>query len=610
MKEATIGAKIVMALLFGALVWGGIWGYGYFFPAPIKKAAMLAVNDLPPLTYDKNANAPLRALPDTNTLSDIPATEIRAALMGWNAQAGVLAANGGAFTMKGSIMEENGVRLHLICQNDCNKQGQELYAFAQDYKGGNTRSSKGYNMIAWMGDGCPSYLAGLNKQITEQLGADYIVQAFAAFGSSFGEDKFIFDDTHAKARIKQDPKTALKGSLVIGVLRDGDWNIAMKFADMNQILVNNDESTYDPDAMNWIGIDDYLKAVVQYTQHAKVTKKLVRNGKRVKENGADKDTTVEINGVVTWFPGDQNAFANRGGTTVASTKDFSAQMPCVFLGCKKWLQDNRAQVEKFILAASLGGDQVKSHSTWLTFASQVADKVYADGSMKAKDWENAFKGISMTDVQGNINEVGGSRVFNLADQAEYFGLNGSTDKYNAVYTTFGDLDVKAFPELVPNYPKYEDVVDLSYVMTVWTKNKSNSNMTAASVPTFKEGATMSQLVSAKSVSIEFDVNSATIKPESYSVLEGISKDLIIAENLLVSIEGHTDNTGNPDANQSLSEQRAASVKGWLQRKDPKIFKNKITSYGYGSSRPVDPNGNNNSPASRKKNRRVEIKLGR
>lgn len=607
MKEVSFGGKIALAALFGALVWGLIWGYGVLFPAPIKKAALLAVNDLPPLTYDKNASAPFHALPDTNTVSDVAATEIRAGIMGWNAQAGVLAANGGPSTMKGSIMEENGVRLRLITQNDCNKQGQELYAFAQDYKGGNTRSSKGYNMIAWMGDGCPSYLAGLNKQITEQLGPDYIIQAFAAFGSSFGEDKFIFDDSRAKVKVKQDPKTALKGALVIGVLRDGDWNIAMKFADLNQILVNNDETTYDPDAMNWVGVDDYLKAAQQYAQHTKVTKKLVRNGKRVKENGADKDTTIEITGCVTWFPGDQNAFANRGGTTVASTKDFAAQMPNVWLAPKKWLQDNRSQVEKFILAASLGGDQVKSHATWLTFASQVADKVYADGSMKAKDWEDAFKGISSTDAQGNINEIGGSRVFNLADQAEYFGLNGSTDKYNAVYTAFGDLDVKAFPELVPTYPKYEDVVDLSYVMTVWTKNKSNSNMTVASVPTFKTGSTMSQAFSSKSVSIEFDVNSATIKPSSYPTLEALSKDLIIAEGLYVSIEGHTDNTGDAAHNRTLSEERAASVKAWFQKKDSKIFNNQITSSGYGPDRPI---ADNSSAAGRQKNRRVEIKLGR
>ncbi len=376
----------------------------------------------------------------------------------------------------------------------------------------------------------------------------------------------------------------------------------MKYADMNQIPVNNDPTTYDPEAINWMATDDYVKAAQQYVSRVKETRPIVIKGKRT-----GRDTTITVNGCVTWFPGDKVAFEGRGGVTVASTKDFGAQMANVWLAPKKFLEDNRAYVEKFILAASLGGDQIKSHSTALTFASKISSKVYGDASMSASDWESAFKGIQMTDAQGNINEVGGSRVFNLADQAEYFGLNGGTDKYNAVYTTFGDLCVKAYPEIVSSYPPYDEVVDLSYVSEVYRKNKNNKNMTTASVPTFKEGETMSQLVSSKSVTIEFEFGSANISPKSNRSLQELSRDLIIAENLLVTINGHTDNVGNSQSNKNLSQQRADAVKYWLLQQNSKAFKNKITTYGFGDENPV---ASNNSDAGRQKNRRVEIKFGR
>lgn len=602
LKESTLVTKLLVVVAIIGIAYGGKLGYEKWWPKATVKSEVIAVNDLPPLAYDKNANAISRPLPDTINLSEVAAPfQIRAEIMGWNAQAGVAYANGGPQTVAKSIMEEQGVRLNLICQNNCGKQGEDVFAFAQDYAAGNKNSSKGCHTIAWMGDGVPSYLEDLNDRITKQIGPDYVLQVYATFGASFGEDKAIFEN----GSFKQDPQK-LRGSLWCGVIRDGDWNILMKYADMNQIPVNTDLTTYDPTAINWMQAPDfdYTKAAQQYVAHTKEKREIVINGKRT-----GRDTTVAVNGCVTWFPGDQVAFEGRGGVTVASTREFGAQMANTWLAPKKWLQDNRQYVEKFIYAALLGGDQVKSHESALQFACQVENKIYQDKSMTPKSWADAFKGIQYTDANGNICEIGGSRVFNLADAAEYYGLtNGGTDKYQAVYTTFGDLCVKAYPKDVPAYPKYEDVVDLSYMTEVYNKNKG-ANTSVASMPTFKEGQVITSSFSAKKVSIEFDLGSANIKPSSYATLASISNDLVVAENLLVTVEGHTDNTGNSDANLKLSQQRADAVKNWLMQKNPKLFKNKITSVGYGQDRPADPNADNNSAGARAKNRRVEIKLG-
>lgn len=602
-KMTPLGMGLSAIVIF--LVCLGLYkAYDKYMPKKTKKSAIISVNDLPPLKYDKGSSAPFKQLPDSNNTADVSSIQIRAGLMGWNAQAGVLAANGGVNTMKGSIMEEQGVNLKLICQNDCNQQETQLLAFITDYAAGNKNSSKGYNMIAWMGDGCPSYLAGFNATITKQVGAEYIAQVFYVAGSSFGEDKFIFAD-EGDVKVKQDPMTALKGSLVVGVLRDGDWNIAMQFANMNQVPVNNDPTTYDRNAINWMGVDDFMKASAQYNSRVKDHRKIVENGKIT-----GRDTDVTVNGVVSWFPGDMTALSGRGGVTVASTKDFGAQMPCAFLASKKWLEDNRAVVEKFILASALGCDQVKSHSTWLTYASMVADKVYQDKTMKPSDWEKAFVGFPYTGTDGKINTIGGSRVFNLADDAEYFGFNGGVDKYAAVYATFADLDMKSYPELFQKenaIPKYDDVVNTSYMLEVYSKNKNNSNMTVASNPTYQQGE-VTEKVTQGNYTIEFDVNSATLRPSSYALLDKLANNFVVAENLKAEIIGHTDNTGNDADNNSLSERRAQAIVDYLVSKNAS-FRNRVSAKGVGSSDPlknIDPN----SKSGRQANRRVEIIMGR
>jgi outer membrane protein OmpA-like peptidoglycan-associated protein len=594
-KNATMFSKLLMAVAVFVI------GYGVKYvvldsgliPKSVKESKVVTVNDLPPLSYDKTANAPLADLP-TKDATDMVGGEIRAGVMGWNAQSGVLFANGGVATTKGSFMEQNGVKLRLITQNNCTEQGTQLYAFIEDYAKGNLNSQKGYQMIAWMGDGVPGLLTGLNETIKKNLGEEYMVKVFTANGASFGEDKFL-----GRPTAKRDPQ-ALRGSLVVGVILDGDWNIAMKYCSDNQIPVNNDPTTYDPNAVNWMGVDDYLKASEIYIAGQREKRPIVINGKRV-----GRDTTVVVDGVVTWTPGDVTAVQQKGGlVNLASTKDYGAQMPNAWLASNKWLQDNRKKVEGFILAAGLGGDQVKSHSRALTYATEIAAELYGD--LSASDWEKYFKGFSYTDAQGNIVELGGSRVFNLADNAVYFGLNGGVNKYEAVYTTFGDIAVASYPERLPSYLPVNEVLDLSYLTAVYTRNKNNAQMTVASEPIFKKGETMTSLVSSKSVSIEFETGSARISPVSTLTLEKITRDLVVAENLLVSINGHTDNTGDAQSNLELSQARANAVREWLTTKDPD-FKNKITTNGFGQDQPIASNA---TATGRAKNRRVEIKLGR
>lgn len=103
--------------------------------------------------------------------------------------------------------------------------------------------------------------------------------------------------------------------------------------------------------------------------------------------------------------------------------------------------------------------------------------------------------------------------------------------------------------------------------------------------------------------IYFETNKAILKPESYTQLDIIFGILQGDATLNVDIEGHTDNTGKPENNLELSQQRADVCKNYLIKKG--LAESRITSVGYGDMRPVADNSTEEGKA---KNRRTEFIL--
>jgi outer membrane protein OmpA-like peptidoglycan-associated protein len=71
----------------------------------------------------------------------------------------------------------------------------------------------------------------------------------------------------------------------------------------------------------------------------------------------------------------------------------------------------------------------------------------------------------------------------------------------------------------------------------------------------------------------------------------------------LDIHGHTDNVGKDDYNQTLSDNRAASVKAYIASQG--VEESRLHSQGFGETTPV---ADNKTAAGRQKNRRVEMKL--
>ncbi|HUW28223.1 MAG TPA: OmpA family protein [Sulfuriferula sp.] len=101
--------------------------------------------------------------------------------------------------------------------------------------------------------------------------------------------------------------------------------------------------------------------------------------------------------------------------------------------------------------------------------------------------------------------------------------------------------------------------------------------------------------------ISFDTNRSDIKPNFRPVLDKFAASLVDNPYTVVTIVGHTDNTGSDSINDPLSVARAARTRDYLVTRG--VASGRFTVDGRGSHEPV---ASNNSEAGRAQNRRVEI----
>lgn len=101
--------------------------------------------------------------------------------------------------------------------------------------------------------------------------------------------------------------------------------------------------------------------------------------------------------------------------------------------------------------------------------------------------------------------------------------------------------------------------------------------------------------------INFGTNSYELTFKSKAILEGFSDFLKTNPSLKVTIQGHTDDVGDDDANMLLSENRAKAVQDYLVSTG--IPSNRLSHKGFGETKPVADNA---SETGRAKNRRTEF----
>jgi OOP family OmpA-OmpF porin len=347
--------KILVSLIVVLVVAAGLW----LLPAvreTLAPSKPTVASSVPPAAVLPEPGATIPAVAAAPPgCTDKP--EVRLLHWAWNAQMGLIYATGGKQATADSLMCKNGVNLKLIREDSADNMQAALVAFAQAYKKGDPNPTDGAHMVAIMGDGSASFLKGLNDNLVK-LGPDYTAVVVGSAGYSRGEDKFM-----GPPGWKANPQTA-RGGLVSGYLRDGDWNIAMKWLGDNAIPNNPDDTAYDPDALNWVAASDYIDAAQKYVSGYCTDLKNVKTKKKEKHC---------VDAVVTWTPGDVTAAEEKGGiVSIVSTKEYRSQMPHVIIGNKKWMAANRPIVDGMLDAMFDGADAVKADDVALRKAAALS----------------------------------------------------------------------------------------------------------------------------------------------------------------------------------------------------------------------------------------------
>lgn len=596
----------VKALIIAAPLVAAVWAADKFNLIPglktdtskeVKKA------DIGNELIDSKDATGMLPVPDVNDIEFATMTgkpEVRLMNWVWFGNAGIYAANGGLKTAKGSLMEKYDVNLKMLTNNSVSDMKREQLAFIKDFASGNKNPSSGVHFVTLMGDGFPAYVAAMNEQITKAYGKEYNLKVVGIVGFSMGEDCVM-----GPGEWKTNPQS-MKGSVVSAVIGDGDWALHVRYAADNNIKVNPDPGTYDPDAINFVPApdDDFLKAADEVIAKRTVTLKVKDDKGKLTGSSVEK----KIDGAATWFPGDRNIVKNTQLQKVISTKQYPNQMGTVVVGCDKWMKENSQIVTNFLNASLTATNQIKQHDSWFKYACDLSPKVFcasaSDCSETSDDWYKYAVpgGSSLANSSGNQIAVGGTQMANLADNKKYFGIGGGNNIYKSVYNYFSsvlkDLNPAGFMDNVKGLTAYDDAVDLQYLAQVGVE----AGQTAKVDYSENKG----EVFANRSWKIEFTTGSDKITPQGEAELQKLFDALNIAEKAKVSIVGHTDNVGNATANQDLSLRRAKSVKQWLMKKSGGNFPSeRFNVDGKGSSEPV---ADNISTEGKAQNRRVQISL--
>lgn len=103
--------------------------------------------------------------------------------------------------------------------------------------------------------------------------------------------------------------------------------------------------------------------------------------------------------------------------------------------------------------------------------------------------------------------------------------------------------------------------------------------------------------------VTFDTNSYAIKPAFQGVLNQVAQTLNQSPEVVATVVGHTDSTGQPAFNQTLSVNRAQTVANYLAQHG--VNPQRLAAEGRGANQPV---ADNNTEAGRRANRRVDVYL--
>ncbi|HPG88213.1 MAG TPA: OmpA family protein [Hyphomicrobium sp.] len=135
----------------------------------------------------------------------------------------------------------------------------------------------------------------------------------------------------------------------------------------------------------------------------------------------------------------------------------------------------------------------------------------------------------------------------------------------------------------------------------YTADVQAPTATAPATPQAVEACRDALNVEAQTGGLQFGLTRWDISPDNYGSLDRLAKLAKDCGGVVIEVRGHTDNTGRPQSNQTLSDLRAKAVVTYLTKAGVPL--SKLKAIGFGEGKPI---GDNATADGRRQNRRIEF----
>lgn len=286
----------------------------------------------------------------------------------------------------------------------------------------------------------------------------------------------------------------------------------------------------------------------------------------------------ELDAAATWQPYLSEAEGLGNSHVLFDTSDATSIILDGIVFDEKSYEENKEEISKLVEGA------IKAEEVYDTDMKTIKDTFPMLATANEEDVKGMIGDATLTNAKSNIEMLkdGGTAEALFNDMSDIWTSVGEkADKSNTT-DLFTDEVVKEVSTKFTD--EKEQTVQFTEEDRQQAQNQGNNE------------ALLSQ-----SLSINFETGSAAISQDSYDVLTEFANTAKILNGVVIQIEGNTDNTGNPELNKELSEQRAKSVAKYLQYQgvDPTRF----VVIGNGQDHPI---GDNNTEEGKEQNRRTEI----
>jgi NitT/TauT family transport system substrate-binding protein len=197
--------------------------------------------------------------------------------------------------------------------------------------------------------------------------------------------------------------------------------------------------------------------------------------------------------------------------------------------------------------------------------------------------------------------LSGLKLTPYADNAQFYGLNGTKAHYETLFdTAFVIWRKKGLVTKSVDAKEWEDARFLQALAASYPSQKVEEAPVVAKAPSEKDIPILHQ-----QIQIQFTPGSDEIMPGSYLLLDKLGETMTSFGSTILRIEGNTDNTGSSTGNMTLSERRAQSVKNYIVKNFSNIPPTRFQTIGRGAGNPI---AENSTEAGRQQNRRTDIKV--